>query len=923
MEFAEHPDDLPIAVLKVQAFRNLPEKRYYIYTGINIIGSDPGLAHIHINHPTAIANTHLQIKDSPDKVIFAMDPPKPMRINRTTICGRPMMPTHWYEFNFNRKLKLVGLINCELEPYKRERDSDDRRCIVRQEFNSSRNSQQLNDSASRDLTAFCVPSVPDTKLRRRQGLNDDGQTQQVPENQSDCSEQYSSSYPSTVTMEDLTMIFPDPNSSDQASQASQDSHIGVSSGRAILPEYLRSSKNDTPDNANSFESAEHDASIQTQEPTRSLSAEPTQLLNDSDIPTQLEATLQYEETQAYPPGTEDLNVQQTQRVASSLEIVSEEVVVRELDVTDSQERVCQTQSPQSEDAQTTQSFPLSRQLSVEPTSQEVSQILSPSSSENVNIERVPATPVEMMSDGHGREGTRKTNELIEDGGSSIRSVGNNRTMSTKNIGSEDSQSVTDHIDTNESGQTMKANQRSPGDLPAIYSGHEDDVSQHRRRQSRPILMDSQEPVSSSPQIDGAFDSSYGVGLEKNTNQDITRSSSQASTVSREGSPKHGIDSESEEHSPKPPKLVKTESTEENASITIGRTPSRSLSRRSTFEHERPAVMISTTVEENKLRWKAAVKDLHGSYTENSKDATVLVFKGDSRTAKFMYAVAKGLPIVTLQWLERSQSSHRFLQYEDFPFQDSNFESRYKFNLADLLAKVVKGEPKNVDECIVIGPDIYCPTTQAYVERGFRAMTKEFILSSILQQEVKFSENCIVRQEAPTPDEANENTTGDQGNEEDVESDYYDGDTASRIKTTARGPRTSRTLSRSVSAVSATSSVISRTGSEDNIATTAGPSKTGRPGNRRSASSTSARAKSFTDDGESMSEASMGNLTARANTGKNRRVTKDKENKGSGEGLVTDTEESDVSANLVAPNARNKPKRSNSTISQTTKGRREK
>ncbi|KAF9354522.1 Mediator of DNA damage checkpoint protein 1 [Mortierella sp. AD094] len=935
-----------------------------------------------------------------------------------------MIPRRFYEFNLGQKVKLAGLMTCELMEFKPNKEEDTRRCVIRPKFSSSQESQQTSDSDTRDQVVFCIPNHP-SRNGAKGKLLDDGQTQQVPENQSDI---FEDSLASTQTIEELTVSFKDDFSSlssagSDASQVSVNSNLEINpnwNNNNILDERLASVRNPIPNAANSSGGVDHDAPTQTHDLAASLGVEPTQhvdpdaptQLADPDAPTQVldpNETQLYEDTQSAPSDDEGLSAQETQspqRVASSLEIALEEAAVDEPGISDSQqERVCQTQPTESEDAQTTQSFPHSRQTSVEPISQEVSQVLSANSSEN-NALYVPATPVDMISDDHSGERTGKTNEqTLEEGKSvGVPSDGSDPTLKnnvfdrralTKSLGSGDSQTAAGLVISNKDGESVRTSQQGRGNVQAIYSD-EEAVTQRRRRQSRPILMDSQEPAPSSPQVYESFRSGHRAGLEQNENQDSARPSSQTSTVSREGSPKHGIDSDSEEHSPKPAKLIKTESTEGAVAATHGRVAPSRLSRRGTMDSEPKAVMISGPSQQARQQWKQMIEKYGGSYKESHKDGNILVVDATVRTLKFMSAIVRGIPIVTLKWLTDSKANHKFMPHEEYYYQDVEFEDRYglKFselsrksdehktprtalfkdysfyfvtakgkkndpteqgritrdsvttNLAPLVelcsGKVLKAEPKTHAGCFVIGPDVYCATTQKFVKNGFNVARTEFIMSAVLKQELSYAEHCIEPQEPPTPEEFNGNTTADDGNEEDIESEYDDCDASfskstTSNKTRAKGSKTPGMVSRSQSSVSATGSVFSRTRSDDSITTSSNAGVR----SRRAGSSTAARTKGAADDSESTSEATTSSSKVRAKTARTKRETKGKgpaedlteqaepratfgrkQSKGSSSSIkvsATDTEESDVSATPSASSRSNsKPKRSSSTTSQTPK-----
>ncbi|KAF9202068.1 hypothetical protein BGZ49_007752 [Haplosporangium sp. Z 27] len=892
----ELPDDQPVALLRVAPFKGEPEKIHYIYPGITTIGYSENLAHI-------------------------------FPVVRTAIDGLQLRPKYFYQWNIGK-------------------------CVIRQDHSSGQDNQLLNDFNGREQGVFCVPTLP----QRRRNHNDDGQAQ-VPENHSDYYDQ--DSLASTQAIEELTIsIRDDSSSSSNFSGTSQGSSDFQHEGSLPITDILVETQN----SYSLSEGVDHDAPTQIQDPMASLNNlpidpdAPTQALDSDDTQSfdetqAYDETLPYEDTRSVPSDNEESSVQDArspQLVASSMEVRS--VATKELDIPDSQqERVCQTQPTQSDDAQTTQSFSHSRQPSVEPTSQEVSQILPATSSENSGNSDalcIPATP-----------------DLVS-GGSQL------------NV--ERSISIEDN-------EFIRADQRSHS----------------HSRQLRPILMDSQEPISSSPHIEKSFKAGYATDAEQNLGQAITQPSSQTSTVSREGSPKHELDSDSGESSPKPTKLIKTESVE-GATAQGRATPSRLLGRRSMTESEfKPTVMISYMTAENKTHWEDVIKGLTGVFKDGHKDATLLVFEGNKRTFKFMYALAKGLPIVSLKWLTDSQAAHRCLKYENYLYCDLEIESlneiqcKHEFNLVESCrkaeynrnngggifkdhsfyiitkgkkknqrdsqqypqrntlvplvevsgGKVLKLEPKDPSEnIIIIGPDDYCAITQEFVRNKFHVMKADFIMSAVLKQEIDFTKHRIPTQDSPTPGDGNENSAVDDGDQDDVDSEYDESDaqaskpSSSRSKK-SRQSKSSGSFSRSLSSVSATDSVVSRKGSVESIPTITAPLKISKAGNRRVGPSIKNQKKSTTDDSESMSEATTSGSTVRIKSevkGKENQDSNEssmeqvrpktalrrKQSKGSSNSIkvsATDTEESDVSSvQPVTKGSKSKPKRSSSTISQSSK-----
>ncbi|XP_071446811.1 mediator of DNA damage checkpoint protein 1-like [Hetaerina americana] len=81
-----------------------------------------------------------------------------------------------------------------------------------------------------------------------------------------------------------------------------------------------------------------------------------------------------------------------------------------------------------------------------------------------------------------------------------------------------------------------------------------------------------------------------------------------------------------------------------------------------------------------------VEKLGGSVVQTPQECTVLVTDRLRRTYKLLCAIARGIPIVTSQWLSESSSSCRFLDPMDFLVSDKVTEKRFDFTLKSSLEK---------------------------------------------------------------------------------------------------------------------------------------------------------------------------------------------------------------------------------------------
>ncbi|XP_043534246.1 mediator of DNA damage checkpoint protein 1 isoform X2 [Chiloscyllium plagiosum] len=97
----------------------------------------------------------------------------------------------------------------------------------------------------------------------------------------------------------------------------------------------------------------------------------------------------------------------------------------------------------------------------------------------------------------------------------------------------------------------------------------------------------------------------------------------------------------------------------------------------------PKVMFTGLVDENGVK---VIKQLGGEVVESVHDSTHLVTDRIRRTVKFLCAVARGIPVVTPDWLVKSGKSNCFLSTSGFLVDDSDQEKKFNFKLAESLQK---------------------------------------------------------------------------------------------------------------------------------------------------------------------------------------------------------------------------------------------
>ncbi|XP_011495083.1 PREDICTED: uncharacterized protein LOC105360010 [Ceratosolen solmsi marchali] len=102
-----------------------------------------------------------------------------------------------------------------------------------------------------------------------------------------------------------------------------------------------------------------------------------------------------------------------------------------------------------------------------------------------------------------------------------------------------------------------------------------------------------------------------------------------------------------------------------------------------------------------------VTKLGGYITEDPAKCSILVTDKIRRTFKFLCSVARGIPIVSLKWLDDSNKSHYFLEWKNYILKDVATESRLKFKLMESLKKA-ENHKLFVGYTIILTPNITQP-----------------------------------------------------------------------------------------------------------------------------------------------------------------------------------------------------------------------
>ncbi|XP_044584137.1 mediator of DNA damage checkpoint protein 1-like [Cotesia glomerata] len=79
-------------------------------------------------------------------------------------------------------------------------------------------------------------------------------------------------------------------------------------------------------------------------------------------------------------------------------------------------------------------------------------------------------------------------------------------------------------------------------------------------------------------------------------------------------------------------------------------------------------------------YKQTIENFGGKVVSDSKIATVLVAKKVKRTMEFLSAICRGIPIVSLNWIQDCVENHRFVDPNKYLLKNIESEKKYNFNL---------------------------------------------------------------------------------------------------------------------------------------------------------------------------------------------------------------------------------------------------
>lgn len=164
--------------------------------------------------------------------------------------------------------------------------------------------------------------------------------------------------------------------------------------------------------------------------------------------------------------------------------------------------------------------------------------------------------------------------------------------------------------------------------------------------------------------------------------------------------------------------------------------------------------------------------LGGSLASSVAEASYLVTDRIRRTVKFLCALGRGIPILSLEWLHQSRRAGRFLPPDDYVVTDPEQEKNFGFSLRDALSRArerrllegyeihvtpgVQPPPAQMGEIIsCCGGTVLASMPRSYKPQrvvvtcsedaprcsipcrvGLPVLSPEFLLTGVLKQEAK-------------------------------------------------------------------------------------------------------------------------------------------------------------------------------------------
>ncbi|KAG0205556.1 hypothetical protein BGX28_002808, partial [Mortierella sp. GBA30] len=587
----------PVARIRVRQFDNYEGGAFYIYEGLSYIGKDAHSVQV-LAPQHFIKDKHIEIECTDgDKLIFIRNLSNeqlPLYMKDAKIEGITMKEGRHYEFTKTRKLLLGGLITCSLEELTDE----------------ERETAPCKDNIHAMILKYRAKQ-PKPEMQIEEGSTH----QDAVRGSADVSED--SCIQSTLTQLSLTLQREDDTTSDYGSVSSSGIEPTIPWGmQSDIPETrlkpkpkeenqesLEATLRLPPsfDSSHSSENFDHDAPTQILDNNVGATApsftSPSGTY-DPDAPTQV---LSHVESVIVPEDNTS-SISQVEHAEDATDVVPA--------------------TPASEYPTSTQEVSAPASASLDDVVQSTPLHLQGQFIEEEDLESRRRTPEQIsgLDDAvnvpqtlddkqHTGMSDVSTQELVvqsalvgePEEGDDVKAEGTEGTEGAESISTSHDKNPNSDSKTT---KNVKSSIEMTDADAAMDPDNEEDapLTRRRTRRARPILRDSQETSASSSQADISHSSTFeNTGASITRTRSVSRQSSRISTRNKEGSPKHGIENEGREDSPpKPPKLIKTESTDDASGslssmrVIPGRLTRKSTSERSLLDMEmhRPTVMIS-------------------------------------------------------------------------------------------------------------------------------------------------------------------------------------------------------------------------------------------------------------------------------------------------------------------------------------------
>ncbi|KAM4020693.1 mediator of DNA damage checkpoint protein 1 isoform 2-T4 [Anomaloglossus baeobatrachus] len=377
--------------------------------------------------------------------------------------------------------------------------------------------------------------------------------------------------------------------------------------------------------------------------------------------------------------------------------------------------------------------------------------------------------------------TRKTRKNLKDDKSESKETEDNpkpeRSTRTRAKVSNESRESQEELEVNKTAEEIgKVSPHEEKSQPAVGRG---------RRAAKKDIPQISTPVSSRKRGQATIaEEDEGKRKKSDTEEEQAELGTVETPKSRRGRPRKLIPESENVQTVKeisPPDPSPSRSTRQRTSSALSNTPEaktpRRTNRTSTLvaatspyvaqSGSAPKILFTGVVD---TEGEEAICSLGGEIADSVFDCTHLVTDRVRRTVKFLCALARGIPIVTLEWIDKCKKSGCFLSPSGFLVNDKEQEKSFNFTLSKSLQKAkkhpllegydihvtanVKPEPDHMkdiircsgatflpkmprsfkEKCIVVS----CPEDAARcksVPASVPITSAEFILSGILRQEV--------------------------------------------------------------------------------------------------------------------------------------------------------------------------------------------